>query len=169
MAASGALLLCSQVILGFRDAGVRMLFWLVPAWAALALVYYLYQREFFLAALVSGLGVLGLWFVRHTGCGKLVYRLWRWLRFWWLQLACSGMKGHQGRLVVKEGQSGVLPSDASYALMFVSCVVSLAAIAAAIVLGAAVSYYPPVCNGSLAVCPAGLLHCEDDVIQLIQS
>ena len=35
----------------------------------------------------------------------------------------------------------MLPAEAGYALMFVSCAVSLAAIAAAIVLGGAVSYY----------------------------
>ena len=140
MAASGALLLCSQVILGFRDAGVRMLFWLVPAWAALALVYYLYQREFFLAALVSGLGVLGLWFVRHTGAASW-YTIVAVAAILVVAVGLFWMKGHQGRLVVKEGTKRVLPSDASYALMFVSCVVSLAAIAAAIVLGAAVSYY----------------------------
>ena len=64
--AAAALLLCSHVILQFKDSGLRMLFWLVPAWAALALVYYLYQREFFFSALLSGLGLLGLWFVRHT-------------------------------------------------------------------------------------------------------
>ena len=52
IAGAGILLICSVVILHFQDAGVRMLFWLVPAWAALALVYYLYQREFFLAARV---------------------------------------------------------------------------------------------------------------------
>ena len=65
--AAGILLLCSHIILNFRDTGLRMLFWLVPAWAALALVYYLYQREFFFSALISGLGLLGLWFVRHAG------------------------------------------------------------------------------------------------------
>ena len=139
-AASGALLLCSQVILGFRDAGVRMLFWLVPAWAALALVYYLYQREFFLSALVSGLGVLGLWFVRHDGVVS-PYTIVAVAAILVVAGAMFWMKGHQGRLIVKEGVKRMLPSDASYVLMFVSCLVSLAAIAAAAVLGGAVSYY----------------------------
>lgn len=35
-----------------------MLFLLVPAWAALALVYYLYQREFFYSAFYTGLGTM---------------------------------------------------------------------------------------------------------------
>ena len=69
-AVSAALYLCAQITLVFQESGIRMLFWLVPAWAALALVYYLYQREFFLSALVSGVGVLGLWFVRHAGASS---------------------------------------------------------------------------------------------------
>lgn len=140
MAGSGALLLCSHVILTFQDAGVRMLFWLVPAWAALALVYYLYQREFFLSALVSGAGVLGLWFVRHAGSTSL-YTIGAIVVIVLLAAAMVWMKSHQGRLVIKEGVKRVLPPESSYVLMFVSCVVSLAAIAAAIVLGGVVSYY----------------------------
>lgn len=140
IAGAGILLICSVVILHFRDAGVRMLFWLVPAWAALALVYYLYQREFFLAALVSGAGVLGLWFVRHAGAVSL-YTIAAIAAIVLLAAAMFWMKAHQGRLIVKEGIKRVLPSDAGYGLMFASCVVSLAAIAAAIALGGAVSYY----------------------------
>ena len=102
IAAAGILLICSVVILHFRDAGVRMLFWLVPAWAALALVYYLYQREFFLAALVSGAGVLGLWFVRHAGAASL-YTIAAIAAIVLLAAAMFWMKSHQGRLIVKEG------------------------------------------------------------------
>ncbi len=139
-AASGVLLVCAHVIIHFQDAGVRMLFWLVPAWAALALVYYLYQREFFLAALVSGAGVLGLWFVRHAGAASF-YTILAIGVIVILAAAMFWMKSHQGRLIVKEGIKRVLPPDAGYGLMFASCVVSLAAIAAAIALGGAVSYY----------------------------
>ena len=121
-------------------AVVACVVWLVPAWAALALVYYLYQREFFLAALVSGAGVLGLWFVRHAGAASL-YTIVAVAAIVLLAAAMFWMKSHQGRLIVKEGIKRVLPSDAGYGLMFASCVVSLAAIAAAVVLGGAVSYY----------------------------
>ena len=139
-AASGILLLCSQVILVFRDAGVRMLFWLVPAWAALALVYYLYQREFFLSALVSGLGLLGLWFVRHVE-GMSPYTAGAIIAIVVVAAAMVWMKSHQGRLIIKEGVKRVLPPEAGYVLMFVSCAVSLIAIGAAIAMGGAVAYY----------------------------
>ncbi len=139
-AGSGTLLACGQIILAFQDAGVRMLFWLVPAWAALALAYYLYQKEFFLSAVCSGLGVLGLWFVRHAGAAS-PYTLGAVAAIVLLAAALVWMRAHQGRLVVKEGVKRVLPPEAGYALMFVSCGVSLAAIAAAAALGGAVSYY----------------------------
>ena len=140
MAGSGALLICTQVILVFQDAGVRMLFWLVPAWAALALVYYLYQRELFLAAFVSGVGVLGLWFVRHAG-SMSPYTIGAIAVIILLAAAMFWMRSHQGRLIVKEGVKRVLPPEAGYALMFASCVVSLLAIGVAIALGGAVAYY----------------------------
>lgn len=66
-AAFGALAICAHVTLAFKGTGVRMLFLLVPAWAGLALVYYLYQKEFFLSAVAVGLSILGLWCVRFGG------------------------------------------------------------------------------------------------------
>ena len=140
MAGSFVLLLCCHVVLAFQVAGVRMLFWLVPAWAALALVYYLYQREFFLAALVSGFVVLGLWFVRHAGAFSL-YTIAAIAAIVVLAIAFIWMQNHQGRLIIKEGVKRVLPAEAGYLLMYASCAVSIAAIAAAIALGGAVSYY----------------------------
>ena len=86
-----------------------MLFWLVPAWAALALVYYLYQREFFLSALVSGVGVLGLWFVRHAGASSF-YTIGAVAVILVLAVMMLWLKGHGGRLfsgeAAKGGESG---------------------------------------------------------------
>ena len=62
-----ALAVCSHVTLSYEKNGVRMLFMLVPAWAALALVYCLYQPECFLAVTAGGFGAVGLWFVRFGG------------------------------------------------------------------------------------------------------
>lgn len=116
-----------------------MLFWLVPAWAALALVYYLYQREFFLSALVSGVGVLGLWFVRHAGASS-VYTIGAVAVILVLAVMMLWMKGHGGRLF--PGAAGqLLPAEAGYPLMLLSCVISLAAIAIAAFVGGALSYY----------------------------
>ena len=138
-AVSAALYLCAQITLVFQESGIRMLFWLVPAWAALALVYYLYQREFFLSALVSGVGVLGLWFVRHAGASSF-YTIGAVAVILVLAVMMLWLKGHGGRLF--SGEAGqLLPEEAGYPLMLLSCVISLAAIAIAAFVGGALSYY----------------------------
>ena len=48
--ALAALTVCVHVIVKFETAGMSMLYWLVIAWAVLAMVFYIYQREFFLGA-----------------------------------------------------------------------------------------------------------------------
>lgn len=138
--AAAALLLCSHVILQFKDSGLRMLFWLVPAWAALALVYYLYQREFFFSALLSGLGLLGLWFVRHTAPLNL-YTI---LTVVVLVLLAAGlfvMKQKDGLLQMGQGKARLLPAEANYSLVFLSFAVSLVVIALAALVGGSLSYY----------------------------
>ena len=138
-AVSAALYLCAQITLVFQESGIRMLFWLVPAWAALALVYYLYQREFFLSALVSGVGVLGLWFVRHAGASSF-YTIGAVAVILVLAVMMLWLKGHGGSLF--SGEAGqLLPEEAGYPLMLLSCVISLAAIAIAAFVGGALSYY----------------------------
>ena len=138
-AVSAALYLCAQITLVFQESGIRMLFWLVPAWAALALVYYLYQREFFLSALVSGVGVLGRWFVRHAGASSF-YTIGAVAVILVLAVMMLWLKGHGGRLF--SGEAGqLLPEEAGYPLMLLSCVISLAAIAIAAFVGGALSYY----------------------------
>lgn len=138
--AAGILLLCSHIILNFRDTGLRMLFWLVPAWAALALVYYLYQREFFFSALISGLGLLGLWFVRHAGTASL-YTILVVVIVVLLAVGLFLLKKKDGVLSLGKGRAHLLPQEASYSLPFVSCGVSLVVIALAAFVGGSLAYY----------------------------
>lgn len=138
--AAGMLLLCSHVILNFRDSGLRMLFWLVPAWAALALVYYLYQREFFFSALMSGVGVLGLWFVRHAGATSL-YTIVTVVVIVLLAAGLFVMKQKSGMFALGKGKARLLPEEANYSLIFLSCLVSLVVIALAAFVGGSLAYY----------------------------
>lgn len=50
----------------YHDGGVELLLLLVPAWGGLGLVYFLYQIEFFISALFTSLGGIGLWLYRQT-------------------------------------------------------------------------------------------------------
>lgn len=69
--ALSAVTVCIHVSVKFQGPGVTMLFWLAAAWAVLALIYYIYQREFFLAAAACGMSVLGLWFARYGAAGRV--------------------------------------------------------------------------------------------------
>ncbi|MFI3250113.1 MAG: hypothetical protein R3Y07_04055 [Eubacteriales bacterium] len=55
---------CASGTLIFGGTGVDMLLFLVPAWAGLALVFFLYQLEFFWATFLVSLGGVGLWMIR---------------------------------------------------------------------------------------------------------
>lgn len=136
-ALGGALGICAHVTLSLQAIGVSMLFWLVVAWGVLGLVYYIYQREFFLAASGVGLSVLGMWFVRYNH---------------WLEAAAAlvGIVLVLAVVVLLKKNSGVLscvrevrflPKDAAYGAVLLSCVAALVALVAAMVLGSGVAYY----------------------------
>ena len=65
MLISGILTFSSHIIMNFQGTGVHMLYMLIPALAALALAYYLYQRDFFCSAALCGMGIVALWLIRH--------------------------------------------------------------------------------------------------------
>lgn len=131
--------LCGHVTLAFQRPGMQMLLVLVPALAGLALVFYLYQREFFPAAAAVGLSVVGLWFVRFGGMVEAVVTL-------LVIAAITGvvfwLKKNGGVYAGKEEQKfRVLSKKTNYSVLLASCVASVVAVAAAMVLGANVAYY----------------------------
>lgn len=135
----GAVGLCAHVAFTFQDVGVPMLFWLVVAWAVLALVYYLYQREFFLAATSVGLSILGLWFVRY-GAGRWLEPALMAAGIAVVLVAALWLKQRDG-ILPGAGRISFLPQEANYPVVLVSGLAGLAALVAAMVLGSAVAYY----------------------------
>lgn len=135
-----ALAVCAHVTLSYEKNGVRMLFMLVPAWAALALVYYLYQPECFLAVTAGGFGAMGLWFVRFGGMtvdvalclvGAVL-----------VALVTLGLKKSDGALMQAGGKKVQwAPQGISYALVLASCVLGVLVVIAAAALGSNVAYY----------------------------
>ena len=137
----GALVICAHVTLKFQEPGVQMLFLLVPAWAGLALVYYLDQREFFLAASASGLAVLGLWFVRYSGRLSLETVLVL-VGLVLIGVCVLWLKKQDGVVRRAGGQEvRLMPKHATYAAALASCVAGLVVVVAALVLGANIAYY----------------------------
>ena len=66
------LAVCAVVVRIFDNSGVKFLYVAVPAVAVLALIYYLYQREFFFAAVLSALGLLGIKMLPRINGASLV-------------------------------------------------------------------------------------------------
>lgn len=135
-----AVSVCAHVVIKYQAAGLSMLYWLVVAWAVLALVFYIYQREFFLGAAACGMSVLGLWFVRYGRSGQkeaivllaaiavvIVAALW--------------LKKSDGLLPGGDEETRFLPKQTNYTVPLVTCGASVAAVIAAMLLGSTVAYY----------------------------
>ena len=135
-----AVAVCSHVILKYQAAGLSMLYWLVVAWAVLALVFYIYQREFFLAASACGMSVLGLWFVRYGLSGRKEA-----IALLAAIAVVTGvvflLKKRDGLLPGGDESARFLPQKTNYTVPLATCGASIAAVIAAMILGSAVAYY----------------------------
>lgn len=135
----------SGLIVLFYRAAVELLYILVPAAAVLALVYYLYQKEFFFSACGVGVGLLGLWLVRkNNGTHDLLVALYAAagaVILLAILLLALHLKKQQGVLTIRGKQFSVLPKQSSYLPVILSCIAGLAALAAGLLLGGTVAFY----------------------------
>lgn len=132
------LAVCAVVVRIFDNSGVKFLYTAVPAVAVLALIYYLYQREFFFSALLGALGLLGIKLVPRTGMSLVLsygYAVVLAVVVVAALVLFRMLQKNEGKLTVKGGPVQVLPKSANYALMYVTCVLVAAVVAAAAVLG----------------------------------
>lgn len=133
------------LILLFHAAAVQLLYILVPAGAVLALAFYLYQREFFFSICAAGLGMLGLWLVRKNGGGHdaLVYTYAVVAAIVLLAAACLVQMLRKSRGVMTRGerQYHILSQRTNFSLLTGTCLISLVALAAGVLLGSTVAYY----------------------------
>lgn len=133
------------VIRKFKESGVQLLQVAVPVVAVLALIYYLYQREFFCITALSGMGLLALWIYRRSNGGHLV------LLYTYLAVLAVLLLG--GVLLARALQKGdgilrrggqelrLLPRGANYATIYATCGFIAACVIAAFLLGSAAAYY----------------------------
>ena len=139
-----ALAACAVIIRVFDESGIRLLYVAVPAVAVLALIYYLYQREFFCAAVLSALGLLAVRVVpQHAGHPALSYGYAIVLAVALVGAAVvfTVMRASGGKLKLKGDWVQVLPKNANYALLYATCAVAAAVLAAALFLGALTLLY----------------------------
>ena len=116
-----------------NKTGISALYVGVPCLAVLALVYYLYQHEFFLVTLLGVMSGLGLWLLdRRVGHEIVVYA---YLVVEVLIQASGGLLSVKGKLV------RVFSKNSNYTMLYVSCAVALLVQAAALALGAMMVLY----------------------------
>lgn len=138
------LAVCAVVVRVFDASGVKFLYIAVPAVAVLALLYYLYQREFFFSALLCALGLLGVKLLpRVMGAYAVAYAYAVVLAVILVAalVLFRMMQKSGGRLTVKGKAVRVLPKNVNYALLYVTCAVVAVVDIAAVALGALVILY----------------------------
>ena len=135
--AFGALSVCSHVAIKFRGPGMSMLFWLVIGWAVLAMMYYIYQHEFFVAGAACGMSMLALWFVRHGLSGRPESLLIL-AAIVLVTAAAFWLKKSDGAL---PNRVQFLPAGTNCTVMLATCAASLAAVVIAMFTSGAVAYY----------------------------
>lgn len=114
----------------FDAAGLRVMYVAVPVITVLALVYYLYQHEFFLIACQSALTLMGVWLSSEAN-GKTS----RLICYAYVVLAaalvllgaglCRKLQAEQGKLTWREKKLRIFSKNANYALLYVGAIISL--------------------------------------------
>lgn len=142
---SAAVSVCCYLSRQYGSVTIQLLQVLVPVAAVLALVYYLYQKEFFAIAVLSCLCILGLWLCRRAEVGH--------------KALCSGYMGvflavvaavvlfaiilqrRKGVWKAGEKQYRILQRNAAYFMLYITCGIAGGAVIAALVLGPNIAYY----------------------------
>ncbi len=121
--------------------GVRILMVLPAVAAVLILIFFLYQRAFFVNAILTGGGMAALWLYRQyymthptviTACFVAG----------WVALAAAAalawrLKKSDGRL----GKLRVMPEKTNYLTAYLTCVITAAAMLLGFLLGGSAAYY----------------------------
>lgn len=123
------------------NGGVDLLGAVAPAAAVLAMVYYLYQREFFCNTVITGCGILCLWLYRryfqyHPNVIRAGYVL-----AWVLLAAAAAVFWKLSQSGGKWKKLRVFPAKISYVPAYATCGLTAGVLAAALIGGAAVAFY----------------------------
>jgi len=125
----------------YRELGINLLGAVGPAVAVLAVIFFLYQREFFYSAILSGMGIVALWVYRkaYLDHPRMIY-----LGFalvWIAVLVAVVLAWKLSRSNGKLGTLKVLDAGASYLTAWISAGLTAVTLAVALVMGATVAYY----------------------------
>ena len=133
----------SLIMRNYGAAGAPMVLGVIPALGVLMLVFYLYQKEFFISAIVGALGILGMWLFR-TAAGGATYYGYLVVALVVILLGMAlmlSLKKKNGVLILKGREFALLQPGAAYPAYYLTAVISAVILLAPLVLGAAVAYY----------------------------
>jgi len=117
-----------------RELGVQIMCAVIPVAAVLALVYYLYQREFFLSALASAMGMLGLWMFRKlAGHAVALYAVLALVAVALVAIALFTRQVQNSEGLWKNKR--ILAKNAAYHMVYITCIVIAALLVIALFVG----------------------------------
>ncbi len=136
------LAVCAGLAWRFSGTGTQFLCAVILATAVLALVYYLYQHEFFVISLSAAVGIVGLWLVRRAAGTSYTSILYGYLVLAaaFLLVVALGARKLQENGGEWKGRR-LFHKKAAYPLVYLTCGIVAALLVAAVLLGASVAYY----------------------------
>lgn len=136
---------CAFLFLHVGNGCVSILLAGIPAMAGLIMIYYLYQREFFVLATVSGLGMLGLWIFRTASARYLtfyyIYTIVVALLVAAVVILSRKVQKEKGYFTWGNHKFEIVKPDANYKTVWFSCAFAVACLALAPILGSVFAYY----------------------------
>ena len=143
-----SLAICALLFLHVGETSVPVLLVVVPALAGIMMIYYLYQKEFFVISLVSGVGILGLWLFRAVA-GRHQTLLFAYLAVSFCVVAAVVMFAYlsrKGKGTVKLGSRSLefLGPKVNYNLLYITCALVAAMLLLSVAMGtvgAVIAYY----------------------------
>lgn len=125
----------------FFDEGVRLLMILPAIGAVLILVYFLYQRVFFVNTVLTGVGIAALWLYRqyHANHPQAVMAcfLLGWILLAVVAVLCWRLRQTGGKL----GSVRLMPVRTNYITTWATCLLVAAAMAVGWAVGGSVALY----------------------------
>lgn len=136
---------CAILFLHIGMPSVSVLLVVIPAMAGLIMIYYLYQKEFFVLASLCGLGILGLWVYRQGSVQYLnlyyVYAAFVVVLVALCAVLSLRLKKGEGSIELAGRKWEILSPDANYTTTWASCALVVLGLMLAPVLGAVFAYY----------------------------
>lgn len=125
----------------FSTNGVDFLSAVAPAAAIFALIYYLYQRDFFCNALFTAGGILSLWLYRRFYAAHPTAITLGFVLGWLLLAAVVYLAVCLSRQKGKWKKHQLFPKNTSYLPTYVTCGVTALTMVSAMIFGSAAAYY----------------------------